>query len=401
MTDPHTADAPHGEPVRLPMAAAEETTPGECPVVVLPDGTWAVRGHADVLHVVTTPEIYASGGRHHLHIPNGLDGEVHRRFRDVVDRHLDDSRILPLAPMIREVTDAVVHDLVATNRAPEIVHDYGRLVAVRVQCRWLGWPESLEGELLTWIDDNFAATRSGDRHANMEVAARFDRIVTGIVSARREQEAGGQPLPDDPTTRLMHDRVEDPATATGERPLSDPELVSLLRNWTAGDLGSIAASIGVAVHHVARDARVQAHLRTLAAAEEEHTDELDAAVDEMLRIDDPFPTNRRLATKPTQLAGYEVPAGTRVSVNWTAANRDERIFGDPDAFRPAENRPQNIVYGAGPHVCPGRVLSTLQIRGALAALLRATTQITLDPDRAPVRYPFPSRGFDTVPVLLT
>lgn len=388
-------------PARAPLAAAEETTPGQCPVVVLPDGTWAVRGHADVLHVVTNPDVYVSGGRHHLHIPNGLDGDVHRRFRALVDRHLDDRRIVPLAPMIREVTDAVAADLVTAAASPDIVHDYGRHVAVQVQCRWLGWPQELESDLLTWIDDNFAATRSGDRAANAEVAARFDSIVTGIVASRRQLEAAGQPLPDDPTTRLMHDRVEDPATASGSRPLTDPELVSLLRNWTSGDLGSIAASIGVVVHHVAREPELQDRFRALAADEEAHTEELDAAVDEMLRIDDPFPTNRRLATRATELAGYELPVGTRVSVNWTAANRDERVFGDPDAYRPAENRAANIVYGAGPHVCPGRVLSTLQIRGALAALLRATTRIVLDPERHPLRYPFPSRGFDTVPVLLS
>lgn len=402
---PPAGDAHLGVRQQEPPDAALESTPGECPVVRLEDGTWAVRGHADVLQAATTPEVFSSAARRHLHVPNGMDGEEHRRFRAVVDRHLDDSRILPLAPMITQVADRAATELVGgadegSGARVEVLHDYGRQIAVRVQSRWLGWPESLEEELLGWIDDNFAATRSGDPRCNAEVAEHFDRIVHGVVQARRDLEARGEPLPDDPTSRLLHDEVEDPGAPGDSRPLSEPELVSILRNWTAGDLGSIAASVGVVVHHVARDPQLQDQLRGLAREEARHTDELDAAVDEMLRIDDPFPSNRRVVTAPTELAGYTFREGTPVALNWTAANRDERVFGDPDAYRPEENRAANIVYGAGPHICPGRVLSTLQIRGALAALLRATTEISLDPDREPTREDWPSRGFDTVPVVL-
>lgn len=404
-TPPPVGDAHQGAQTAEPPDAALESTPGECPVVRLEDGTWAVRGHADVLHVATTPEVFSSAARRHLHVPNGMDGDEHRRFRAIVDRHLDDSRILPLASMITEVADRAAAELAneldpQTGARVEVLRDYGRQIAVRVQSRWLGWPESLEPELLDWIDANFAATRARDPQRNAEVAEHFDRIVQGVVQARRDLEARGEPLPDDPTTRLLNDEVEDPEAPDGRRPLTQPELVSMLRNWTSGDLGSIAASIGVVVHHVARDRALQDHLRALAQDEERHTEELDAAVDEMLRINNPFPSNQRVVTAPTDLAGYTFPRATPVAINWTAANRDERVFGDPDAYRPEENRPANIVYGAGPHICPGRVLSTLQIRGALAALLRATTQISLDPEREPTREDWPSRGFDTVPVVL-
>lgn len=387
-----------------PPEAALESPPGQCPVVRLADGTWAVRGHADVLQVVTTPEIFSSEARRHLHVPNGMDGEEHRRFRAVVDRHLADDRIRPLAPMITAVAQESAAELMALAGAgegrAEVVHDYGRLVAVRVQSRWLGWPATLEQELVGWIEENIAATRSGQAARTAAVAEHFDRIVRDIVQDRRDREAAGEQLPDDPTTRLLHDEVEDPDAPGGRRPLSEPELVSMLRNWTSGDLGSIAASIGVVVHHVARHPARQASLRALAQDEDAHADELDAAVDEMLRIDDPFPSNRRLAVAATQVAGYDVPELTPVAVNWTAANRDERVFGDPDDFRPAQNRAANIVYGAGPHICPGRLLSTLQIRGALTALLRACNSIELDPERPVTREPFPSRGFDDVPVLI-
>jgi cytochrome P450 len=41
-------------------------------------------------------------------------------------------------------------------------------------------------------------------------------------------------------------------------------------------------------------------------------------------------------------------------VLWASANRDEAVFGDPDAFEPIANRRHNLVYGRGLHYCPRR-----------------------------------------------
>src|SRR5690606_14472992 len=94
-----------------------------------------------------------------------------------------------------------------------------------------------------------------------------------------------------------------------------------------------------------------------------------AIVDELLRIDDPFVSNRRVTTCPVTLAGQEIAAGERVMLHWTSINRDERVFEDPDAVAPEANAAQNLVYGTGPHVCPGRELATLELVTLLRELL--------------------------------
>jgi cytochrome P450 len=58
---------------------------------------------------------------------------------------------------------------------------------------------------------------------------------------------------------------------------------------------------------------------------------LAAGVEEMLRVDDPFVSNRRVATPVVRLGGEYIAAGGHVLVNWTAANRDPLVFGDPTA----------------------------------------------------------------------
>lgn len=127
-------------------------------------------------------------------------------------------------------------------------------------------------------------------------------------------------------------------TEVNGRPLTDVEIVSVLRNWTGGDLGSIALCVGVLVHYLAthRDMQEQLRAGVLDA-------ELDAILDEILRIDDPFVSNRRTTTCPVTIGGVELPEGARVKLNWTSANRDEAVFGDPDVLDPRGNADRNEV----------------------------------------------------------
>ena len=104
---------------------------------------------------------------------------------------------------------------------------------------------------------------------------------------------------------------------------------------------------------------------------------MDAIIDEILRIDDPFLSNRRITTCPVEVAGVKIPANARVKLHWTSANRDEEVFGDPDAFDPVGNAENNLVYGIGRHVCPGRLLSTVELRIATRELLADTNSIEL------------------------
>jgi cytochrome P450 len=169
-----------------------------------------------------------------------LDGAEHAAYRTVVNRYLTASAVVAQELQCRAQAAAIVDALPRTSTVDAIA-EFGTPFAVRTQATWLGWPADIEEELVVWMADNFAATRSGDRARTAEVAARFDALVGHQVRVRRE--AGGA-APRDVTTRLLHETVHG-------RPLTDEEVVSILRNWTAGDLGSLAACLGVMVHRLA------------------------------------------------------------------------------------------------------------------------------------------------------
>lgn len=357
-TTPTTPTGTLDERCREPRQAVQELS--GAPVAVDASGDWVVLGHAEAARVAGDPDTFSSAVSAHLQVPNGLDGERHAAFRKVIDPFFGPGRMAVLAPVLRSVAEDLVAAL-PRDTPVDAVADIGSVFAVRAQTRWLGWPADLEPRLLAWMDDNHAATRSGDRSRTADVAASFDAIIEEVVAAKSGGgEAAGRP---DVTTELLGSTVS--LDGQPARPLGRPEVVSILRNWTGGDLGSIALCVGVVLQGLAAAPALQARMRVAGRAEKA------AIIDELLRRDDPFVSNRRVTTCPVTLGGQQIGAGQRVRIHWTAANRDATVFGDPDAIEPESHADDNLVYGIGPHVCPGRPLATLELAVLIEVLLDA------------------------------
>jgi cytochrome P450 len=381
--------------VRADHRAAFDSLRGRCPVARDAAGTWMLLRHEDVCRAALDAETFSSAASRFQSAPNSMDGDQHRRFGKLVDAFLERNRIGALVPTFREVAEQVVAGL-PRGVTIDAIEDLGLLVAVRSQSRWLGWPAAFEQTLCAWVRDNHEATRSGELARTRAISARFDEIVRQQMTRCRAAASSGTPGLD-VTAELMRTKVEDPAAPGGERLLTESETISVLRNWTAGDLGSVARAIGVVMHYVAAHAELQAKLRR----DLPDVGSLDLAIDEMLRMDDPFVLNRRMTTREVDIGGRAIPHGGRVLLNWTAANRDPAVFGAPDAYRPEQNAKHNLVYGIGPHACPGRALATHELREALTAVLRATSAVQLSPNRVATRETLPLGGYASVPIVLT
>src|SRR5690606_14897310 len=155
-------------------------------------------------------------------IPNTLDGAEHAAYREIVDRYLTPERVAAEEPQCRAHAADLV-DSLPRGETVKLITTLGVPYAVRSQTTWLRWPAELEPELVAWRRASQAATRPGARSRTAEVADRFDAMVRGLRADRRDGPAR------DVTAELMRETIDG-------RPLSDEEVVSILRNWTAGDL---------------------------------------------------------------------------------------------------------------------------------------------------------------------
>jgi cytochrome P450 len=98
---------------------------------------------------------------------------------------------------------------------------------------------------------------------------------------------------------------------------------------------------------------------------------------------------------------FPIDAGERLSLMWIAADRDPRSFDAPEELRLDRNPDDNLVFGAGIHICAGAPLARLELRVAFDELLKQTLQIDRASNDSPEREVYPSNGVKALSVRLT
>ncbi|SDP51322.1 Cytochrome P450 [Lentzea jiangxiensis] len=126
---------------------------------------------------------------------------------------------------------------------------------------------------------------------------------------------------------------------------------------------------------------------------------LPTAVEEMLRWWTPVMHFRRTAVRDTSLAGQEIRAGDKVVVWFSSANRDERVFTEPDRFDVGRREADHLSFGHGPHFCLGAQLARTQMRAVFDAVLDLPGRLELDGEVSRLRSNF-QNGVKHLPVRL-
>jgi cytochrome P450 len=96
---------------------------------------------------------------------------------------------------------------------------------------------------------------------------------------------------------------------------------------------------------------------------------LPTAIEEILRFWTPVMHMRRTAAVDTELAGVHIAVGQKV-VPWLAsANRDERVFAQPNRFDVWRRPNDHLAFGHGMHFCVGAQLARAELTAMLSTLL--------------------------------
>lgn len=340
---------------------------------------WSLFRHQDVADVLAGPETYSSASRH-LAIPNGMDPPEHGQFRDALTPHFTDEQMNALEPRCRQIAVDLLGQMLSSGEA-EFMDAFATPFPLRTICAFLGWPEELWECLGGWTHGNQQAAFTRDPAAGKALARLLSEHVKANLDAHRT-------APDDVidvTDALLAADVD------GQR-LDDDRIVSILRTWIAGQ-GTVAAGLSLVVVHLAEQPDLQERLRIDPSL-------IPAAIEEILRADDPLVANRRTTTREVEVQGRTIPQGANLTLMWIAANRDPRAFDDPDSIRLDRDTGANMVWGQGIHLCMGAPMARLEMRVALEALLSRTSRFELAGE-APRRTVYPSNGLAALPLRFT
>lgn len=109
-----------------------------------------------------------------------------------------------------------------------------------------------------------------------------------------------------------------------------------------------------------------------------------AFLEEVLRIEGSTKQTARLARKDARIGDVEIPAGTRILVALSAANRDPSRWENPNEL--ILDRPrikEHVGFGRGKHVCAGAPLARVEVRVIMEKFLEYTSRIELDREKHP------------------
>ncbi|GHG77799.1 cytochrome P450 [Alishewanella longhuensis] len=345
-----------------------------CPVAHSEFMGWSLFRHKDITAVLADPKTFSNVSQF-LAIPNGMDLPEHGQYRKALDLNFESEQMSWLEPKARKIAAELLESAL-TGDEVEMVTAFANPFTLKTLCALLGWPVQQWQYLDSWVQGSLQASFDKDSVAGKTLANEFSQYVKANLNKRRLS-----PLEQtDATNNLMNTKVDGVE-------LDDDQIVSVLRNWTAGH-GTVSASLSVLFMHLAENLELQHQLRSDSML-------IPAAIEEILRLDGPLVSNPRTTTKEVEIQGKIIPKGEHIALMWIAGNRDPRAFAKSNELKIERNNEETLVWGQGVHICQGASLARLEMRLAVEEMLSKTKLFELT-DKVPRRAVYPSNGLSSL-----
>ncbi len=354
---------------------------------------WAISRHEDILAVERNPGLYTSSkGSRPLTDQSAdqsminLDDPVHHEQRSMVSRRFTPSGVPrfvdPVQAKVTEILDAVTP--LGECEAVEAIAS--RLPAMMI-ADVLGYPSEMWPEVRRWSEETmYLAGQTSPAGAPQPYYPQMQAVVGDFAAATMEIVAARRVEPRD-------------------------DLISIWANAEGWDIPKILAETLLVLDGGAETTRtlIGATIRELALRPDQRQLLLDrpellddTAVEEFLRWVSPVVNMRRTATADHELHGQQIRAGDELLLLYASANRDPRVFDDPDRFDVTRSPNRHVAFGFGPHFCMGTQLARMEIRTLFREMLRRMPDWTLvDPDEPQIVPATFARAYDKVRIRFT
>jgi cytochrome P450 len=362
-------------------------------------GFWALSRHADVIegfrdhvrfsnaHGVSLDPMASGPNAHRTMSFLAMDPPMHGRMRGLVSKAFTPRRVAELEPRIRQIAREYLAEMQARGSGDghDLIGDFAGRLPMDVISELMGVPVEDRQELRR-LSDLLVHREEGVHDVPPEgVAAALELVVYyADMLARRKATPT-----DDLTSALLAAEVD------GDR-LTDEEITGFLFLMVVAGNETTTKLLGNAWYWAWRNPEQRAE----ALADPSR---VPMWVEETLRYDTSTQMLARVATTDIAIHDGTIPEGDRVVLLVGSANRDPRVFSDPDRYdldRP-EPLPQLASFGFGRHFCLGASLARLEARVALEELVAVVEDYDIDPDGIERVHSVNVRGFAALPTSIT
>ncbi|MBT2399843.1 cytochrome P450 [Streptomyces sp. ISL-100] len=341
-------------------------------------GVWHVFRYADAEQILADPTTFSSDFSDITPAQEDVDlftrGNLirkdppdHRKLRTLVGKAFTPRVVARLEPRIIEIAGELLDAVKGSDRI-EVVSDLAYPLPIIVITELLGIPAEDRAVFRRWAEALVSPSGGGgglipneQRIRSMAVVMReMNPYCLDHIRSRRARPK------DDLISTLAAAEVD------GQR-LADEEMVGFVSLLLLAGHITTTVLLGNVLLCLSEHPEAAAALRS-------DPSQLPTAVEETLRYRAPLAPMTRRTTREVVIDGRVVPAG-EIIVTWlSSANRDERVFPDPDRFdfRRAPN--PHLSFGHGIHFCVGAPLARLETRIALELALDRWSEFSAGPD---------------------
>jgi cytochrome P450 len=269
-------------------------------------------------------------------------------------------------------------DLLEGEHSADLVARFTRRYAFRVICDQLGLPIEQEAQYYQWSMDLMFGGR--DQQKSRAADNKLTNMVKPIIDARREEPRNDQ------ISRWLQ------TTVAGKAIDEDAILAHIRLFFTAG-----ATTTSDAMSNLFHALLTHPNAWEQCVAEPAIQPQ---AVQELLRWNPPVAAQPRFSRPDAAvtMAGVEIPANSAVLFGVAAANRDPRVFHDPDTFSISRNSKSQLTFGPGLRTCPGMHLAQKNLETALQIVAQRFPRLRIDMARAAEPQGILLRGTPSLPV---
>ena len=258
----------------------------------------------------------------------------------------------------RELCNELIDGFIANGTADGAA-DYAQQIPPRVIGSMLGFPKEMSGQFTEWVR-GFLELGLTDPEMRESSARSIFEFLYGQIQQRKENPG------DDLISYLLKSEVD------GE-PVPEPHVLGTCFLMLVAGIDTTWSSIGSAIWHLAQHPEDRKKLI-------EKPELIDNAIEELLRAYSPV-TMARYVASDTEYAGCPIPEGSKVLMNFPAANRDPRVFENPDVVDLERAKNPHIAFGVGIHRCAGSNLARMEMKVSIQEWLKRIPDYSLaDPE---------------------
>lgn len=256
-------------------------------------------------------------------------------------------------------------DFLKENKRVEFVQDFAFQIPMQVICRILGVPESdrdflhrLGMKIIFPLNPHVCADTISDGN---DAVVQFKSYLQDFLDDRAKSRP-------EPNTDVIASLLE--ARHRGAK-ISDEEIFHMCIILLNGGHETTTNTLAIGLLGLLQNQSQISAYRNGEASDQ-------TAADELIRFVTPIQLQgRRLTRALTLPSGPTLPSGTEVILCPASANRDPSAFYEPNKIDLLRKPNMHFAFGAGVHLCIGRLLAKLQISKIFPALFNTFSQIEL------------------------